>query len=122
MKLALVNPPFFGKVFNEDLSTVDDEFGIFPHIAFGWVAQAAKEAGWEVRLWDTAATKAGLSEVVEQIGAWDTDLIAFGAQAAQSIMDLTTWAKHAKYLVIVAYKCGCDNDATVPICRITGKS
>lgn len=35
---------------------------------------------------------------------------------------LTTWAKHAKYLVIVAYKCGCDNDATVPICRITGKS
>ena len=98
MKLALVNPPFFGKVFNEDLSTVDDEFGIFPHIAFGWVAQAAKEAGWEVRLWDTAATKAGLSEVVEQIGAWDTDLIAFGAQAAQSIMDLTTWAKQIKAL------------------------
>ena len=50
MKLALVYPPFHPKRFNENLATVDDQFGTFPHIGFGWVAAVAKASGWEVRL------------------------------------------------------------------------
>ena len=96
MKLALVYPPFFAKVFNENLPTVDDEFGLFPHIGFGWVARAAKAAGWQVRLWDVPATKQTLNQVVAELEAYSPDLVGFSAHAAQSIRDMLSWAQAIK--------------------------
>ena len=67
MKLALIYPPFFHKKFNENLPTVDDEFGLFPHIGFAWVAAVAKQVGAEVRLFDAAATKYSYDEVLKEV-------------------------------------------------------
>ncbi len=93
MKLALVYPPFFAKAFNENLATVDDEFGLFPHIGFGWVARGARAAGWDVRLWDAPATKKSLDTIISEVQAYDPDLIGFSAHAAQTIQDMIPWAK-----------------------------
>ncbi|MEZ4222874.1 MAG: radical SAM protein [Polyangiaceae bacterium] len=93
MKLALVYPPFFAKAFNENLATVDDEFGLFPHIGFGWVARGAHAAGWEVKLWDAPATKKSLDTIAREVEAWSPDLIAYSAHAAQTIQDMIPWAK-----------------------------
>lgn len=93
MKLALVYPPFFAKAFNENLATVDDEFGLFPHIGFGWVARGAQAAGWDVRLWDAPATKKSLDTITKEVEAYGPDLIGFSSHAAQTIQDMLPWAK-----------------------------
>ena len=93
MKLAFVYPPFYAKPFNENLPTVDDEFGLFPHIGFGWAARGARAAGWEVRLWDAPATKKSRAQVTRELAAWSPDLIAFSAHACQTIRDLYAWSK-----------------------------
>jgi radical SAM superfamily enzyme YgiQ (UPF0313 family) len=96
VKLALVYPPFFAKSFNENLPTVDDEFGLFPHIGFGWAARGAKAAGWQVRLWDAPAEKKSLDQVVQEISEFSPDLVAFSAHACQTIRDLYAWSKPIK--------------------------
>ncbi len=96
MRLALVYPPFFAKAFNENLGTVDDEFGLFPHIGFGWVARGARAAGWEVRLWDAPATKQTLDQVIAEVRDYAPDLVGFSAHAAQTIHDMIPWAKAMK--------------------------
>ena len=42
--IALAHPPFSGHASNENLPTVDDESGLFPHISFGWVTREAEES------------------------------------------------------------------------------
>ena len=96
MKLALIYPPFFAKVFNENLPTVDDEFGLFPHVGFGWVARGAAAAGWDVRLWDSPATKQSLDTIMREVEAWGPDLVCFSAHACQTIRDMLSWAKAFK--------------------------
>ncbi|MCC6898050.1 MAG: B12-binding domain-containing radical SAM protein [Polyangiaceae bacterium] len=93
MKVAFVYPPFYAKPFNENLPTVDDEFGLFPHIGFGWAARGASAAGWEVRLWDAPAEKKSLDQVTRELCAWSPDLIAFSAHACQTIRDLYVWSR-----------------------------
>lgn len=96
MKLAFVYPPFYAKPFNENLPTVDDEFGLFPHIGFGWAARGAKAAGWQVRLWDAPAEKKSLDRVIREVEDWGPDLVAFSAHAAQTIRDLYAWSRPFK--------------------------
>lgn len=96
MKLAFVYPPFYAKPFNENLPTVDDEFGLFPHIGFGWAARGAKAAGWQVRLWDAPAEKKSLEQVTREVEAWGADLVAFSAHACQTIRDLYAWSRPFK--------------------------
>lgn len=96
MKVAFVYPPFYAKPFNENLPTVDDEFGLFPHIGFGWAARGAKAAGAEVRLWDAPAEKKSLDRVLHEVSAWGPDLVAFSAHACQTIRDLYAWSRPFK--------------------------
>ncbi len=96
MKLALIYPPFFAHVFNENLPTVDDEFGLFPHIGFGYVKRGATAAGWETRLWDAPATKKSFEEIRDEVLAWSPDLVGFSAHACQTIWDMLPWAKRFK--------------------------
>ncbi len=96
MKLALIYPPFFHKKFNENLPTVDDEFGLFPHIGFAWVAAAAKLAGAEVRLFDAAAIKYSYEECLKQVEDYDPDVLCFAAHAVQTFRDMLAWAKRFK--------------------------
>jgi len=96
VRLAIVYPPFYAKCFNENLPTVDDEFGLFPHLGFGWVARGAKSAGWEVRLWDAPATKLTLDQVVCELEAYSPDLVVFSAHAAQTFRDMLLWARAIK--------------------------
>jgi len=93
VKLALVYPPFYAKPFNENLPTVDDEFGLFPHIGFGWVARGAKAAGWQVKLWDAPAEKKSLERVLREVTRWGPDLVGFSAHACQTIRDLYAWSR-----------------------------
>ncbi|MAE69461.1 MAG: hypothetical protein CME06_03210 [Gemmatimonadetes bacterium] len=93
MKLALIYPPFYAKQFNENLGTVDDQFGLFPHVAFGWIAAVAKQCGWQVRLIDAAAERIDPREAIDQIESWNPDLLGFAAHAAQTIQDMYGWAR-----------------------------
>jgi len=92
MKLALIYPPFYHKKFNENLPTVDDEFGIFPHVNFGYVSTAAKSCGWEVKLFDAAATKQSFSEFLIALKEFNPDLIGMTAHAVQTFQDMLDWA------------------------------
>lgn len=96
MKIAIIYPPFFHKLFNENLPTVDDEFGLFPHVNFGYVSVAAKEAGSEVKLFDAAAQKTSYEEVLEDVKKYNPDIIAFTAHAVQTFRDMLLWAEKIK--------------------------
>jgi len=92
MKIALIYPPFFHKKFNENLPTVDDEFGLFPHIGFGWVAAAVKQAGHEVKLFDAAASKCDYQTVLNDVKNYNPDVLGFAAHAIQTFRDMLLWA------------------------------
>lgn len=96
MKIALIYPPFFHKKFNENLPTVDDEFGLFPHIGFGWVAAAAKQAGAEVKLFDAAATKYSYDDCLKLVKEYNPDILGFAAHAVQTFRDMLVWARKFK--------------------------
>jgi len=92
MKIALIYPPFFHKKFNENLPTVDDEFGLFPHIGFGWVAASIKQAGHEVKLFDAAASKCDYETVLRDVQNYNPDILGFAAHAIQTFQDMLIWA------------------------------
>jgi B12 binding domain len=96
MKLALVYPPFYHKAFNENLPTVDDEFGVFPYISYGYVAAEAIAAGWDVRLFDAAADGTGYTFTLSRIQAFGPDLLGFHAHAGQTFQDTVRWARRLK--------------------------
>ncbi len=96
MKIAFVYPTFHTQPFNENLPTVDDEFGLFPHLGFGWGARVAKELGWEVRLFDGLATRAPVEEVIQKLRDWGPDLVGFSAHACQTFRFMLGWAKRIK--------------------------
>jgi radical SAM superfamily enzyme YgiQ (UPF0313 family) len=96
MKLALVYPPFYHKLFNENLATVDDEFGIFPYISFGHVARVAREGGFEVRLFDAANSGASYATALAEITSFDPDLLALPTHSAQVFRDVLDWATRLK--------------------------
>lgn len=96
MRIALIYPPFYHKKFNENLPTVDDEFGIFPHIGFGWVAAAIKEAGHEVKLFDAAASKCDYKVVLNDVKEYNPDILGFAAHAVQTFRDMLLWANKFK--------------------------
>ncbi len=96
MKLALIYPPFFHKKFNENLPTVDDEFGLFPHIGFGWVAAATKQAGHELKLFDAAVSKCRYETVLKEVRDYSPDILGFAAHAIQTYRDMLVWAKKFK--------------------------
>jgi len=97
MKIALIYPPFFHKKFNENLPTVDDEFGLFPHIGFGWVAAAVKQAGHEVKLFDAAASKCDYEVVLKEVKEYNPDVLGFAAHAIQTWRDMLAWAEKFKH-------------------------
>lgn len=110
MRLALIYPPFFHKKFNENLPTSDDEFGLFPHIGFGWVAAMAKRAGWEVRLFDAACRKSRYDFVLQDVVGWNPDILGFAGHATQTFRDMLLWARRFKRdtqlpVVIGGYEC-----------------
>ncbi|MCB9476122.1 MAG: B12-binding domain-containing radical SAM protein [Deltaproteobacteria bacterium] len=96
MKLALIYPPFYHKKFNENLPTTDDEFGLFPHIGFGWVSAMAKQTGWDVRLFEAACRKSDYNEVLRDVIAYGPDLIGFAGHATQTFRDMLLWARRFK--------------------------
>jgi len=96
MKIALIYPPFFHKKFNENLPTVDDEFGLFPHIGFGWVAAAVKQAGHEVKLFDAAASKWDYETALKEVRDYNPDVLGFAAHAIQTFRDMLIWAVQFK--------------------------
>ncbi len=96
MKLALVYPQFSHKIFNENLPIVDNEFGTFPHINFGYVAKEAKEAQWDVKLFDLSASTISYSVFLKQLRNYNPDLIGYAAHAAQSFHDLLVMALKIK--------------------------
>jgi anaerobic magnesium-protoporphyrin IX monomethyl ester cyclase len=96
MKVALIYPPFYHKKFNENLPTVDDEFGLFPHLGFGWVAACIKMAGHAVKLFDAAASKCSYEAVLAQVKAYNPDLLGFAAHSTQTFRDMLQWAQYFK--------------------------
>lgn len=96
MKIAMIYPPFYHKKFNENIPTVDDEFGLFPHLGFGWVAAAIKQCGHKTRLFDAAASKCSYESVLAEVRDYDPDMLFFAAHAIQTFRDMLLWAKYFK--------------------------
>ncbi|MBF0301085.1 MAG: B12-binding domain-containing radical SAM protein [Oligoflexia bacterium] len=100
MKLALIYPPHYHKLFNENLFTVDDEFGKFPYISYGYVAVEAKKFGIDVRLFECTNKEGSKKEsneeaylkIKEQVLDFAPDLLSFPAHAAQTFQDMLKWA------------------------------
>ncbi|MCZ7583532.1 MAG: B12-binding domain-containing radical SAM protein [Deltaproteobacteria bacterium] len=110
MRFALIYPPFYHKKFNENLPTTDDEFGLFPHIGFGWVSAMAKRAGWDVRLFEAACMKVPYEQVLAEVQAYNPDLLGFAGHATQTFRDMLVWARRFKRdmrlpVVVGGYEC-----------------
>ncbi|OFZ21430.1 MAG: hypothetical protein A2X94_07945 [Bdellovibrionales bacterium GWB1_55_8] len=96
MRVALIYPHYGHKVFNENLSLVDREFGRFPYISYGYVARCIKEWGGDVRLFDAMATGIGYEETFRRVKEYNPDLLGFAAHSAQTLPDTIAWAKRMK--------------------------
>jgi radical SAM superfamily enzyme YgiQ (UPF0313 family) len=77
MKIALVFPPYNHKKFNENLRTVDEEFGIYPPLNLAYVAAILEKAGHEVILIDAKALKLSKKAALEKVKKFNPDLLGF---------------------------------------------
>ncbi|MBF0361447.1 MAG: B12-binding domain-containing radical SAM protein [Oligoflexia bacterium] len=93
MKMALIYPPHTHKIFNENLFTVDSEFGKFPYISYGYIAAIAKNMGGvNVKIFDKDIGPELLSEVIN----YNPDLMTFAAHSAQTFREVVKCADYLK--------------------------
>ncbi|MCL5035650.1 MAG: B12-binding domain-containing radical SAM protein [Chloroflexi bacterium] len=91
MKIALVYPPFKHKLFNENLFFVDEHFGMFPSLGLAYTASVARNAGAEVKIWDSIAESKPLEKVLEEVKDFSPDLLGFTIHAATTFWDVMEW-------------------------------
>ncbi|MFH1469537.1 MAG: radical SAM protein [Pseudomonadota bacterium] len=76
MRIAFLFAPYRHKAFEENVTVVDDEFGVFPPINLAYAAAIAEGAGHEVMLLDANALRLDAAQAGRRIGAFRPDLIA----------------------------------------------
>jgi len=96
MKIAFIYPPFYPKLFNENLSFVDEHFGCFPNLGMAYAAAVARQWGAEVRIWDAIALDMSKEQVLKEVEEFSPDLLAFTIHAVTTFWDTMLWIRFFK--------------------------
>lgn len=96
MRVAFVYPPFKHKLFNENLTTVDDEFGRFPSLGIAYAAAVMERWGAECKVWDAYADSMTREEVLKEVLEFKPDLLGFTIHAITTFWDQMSWIKWFK--------------------------
>lgn len=96
MRLALVYAPYFHKRFNENLQTVDDEFGRYPPLDLLYVSLIVKQAGHDVILVEGSAERLSKEEALARIRRFGPDLLAFSLHSVYNFFDTLEWIRFLK--------------------------
>ena len=75
MKIGLVFAPYNHKKFEENITIVDEEFGVFPPINLAYGAAVMEKAGHEVIIIDANARNLSNMQVVDEMERFAPDLI-----------------------------------------------
>jgi len=95
MKIAFVYPPYRHKIFAENISVVDEEFGKLPPINLGYAAAIAEKQGHEVILIDSNALRITISETIEKIENFSAQVLGFNL-TTYMFHDTLRWIKKIK--------------------------
>lgn len=96
MKIAFIYPPFHPKLFNENLSFVDEHFGCFPNLGLAYASAVARQWGAEVRIWDAIALNLSREQVLKEVQEFSPDLLAFTVHAVTTFWDMMPWMEYLK--------------------------
>jgi len=75
MRIAFLFAPYHHKAFEENVTIVDDEFGVFPPINLAYAASIAELAGHDVLLLDANALELDAGEAAQRLRRFGPDLI-----------------------------------------------
>jgi len=96
MRIALVYAPYHNKLFNENLTTVDDEFGKYTPLNLLYLASILRKDGHDVQVVDAYAENLSKDEALERVAEFDPTLIGFSLHAVVNFYDTLDWIRHFK--------------------------
>lgn len=96
MRLALVYPPYYHKEFNENLKTVDDEFGKYPPLNLLYVVSILKQAGHDVLLVDAHVEQLSNEEAIARVRHFRPEMLGFSLHSVCSFFDTLDWLRFFK--------------------------
>ncbi len=96
MRIALVYPPYFHKKFNENLQTVDDEFGKYPPLNLLYVASMLKQVRHEVLLVDAYAEQLTKEEALARVRDFRPEMLGFSIHSVYNFFDTLDWLRFFK--------------------------
>ena len=104
MKIGLVFAPYTHKKFEENITIVDDEFGVFPPINLAYAAAVLEKAGHEVILVDANARNLKNKQIVDEIEAFSPDIIGayFSTYMFHMTLDTMTEVKKRVNVPLIA--------------------
>ena len=77
MRVAFVFPPYNHKLFEENITIVDEEFGAFPPINLAYAAAIAEKAGHKVILLDANVQLLSKEDVYQKIKKFNAEVVGF---------------------------------------------
>lgn len=95
MKIAFVFAPYTHKRFSENLTIVDEDFGVFPPINLAWAAAIAEEAGHNVIVVDAMAERLTKAQTIDRLRSFGAELVGFYF-STYMFHDTLAWARAIK--------------------------
>ncbi len=96
MRISLVYPPHYYKLFEENTATVTEEFGVYPPMSLGYLKSLAIKAGHQVQIIDTIASKLTKKETLKKIKRFNPDIILVSLHSTYRFWDCMAWIRYFK--------------------------
>jgi len=105
MKIALIFPAYTHKKFSENLSFVDEEFGVYPPLSLVYIAAILEEQGHNIMLIDSNVLRLSKKETLKRIKKFKPEIMAFMLTTYMFNQTLN-WIKYLKKNNDIPVICG----------------
>ena len=104
MRIGLVFAPYNHKKFEENITIVDDEFGVFPPVNLAYAAAIMEKAGHEVILIDGNARNLSTEQIITELEQFRPDLLGayFSTYMFHQTLDVMRAAKQRLQVPVMA--------------------
>ncbi|MBN2422210.1 radical SAM protein [Candidatus Woesearchaeota archaeon] len=96
MKVALINVPRKYQVFEENLQTVSEEFGLYPPLNLAYIAALLEKHNHNAIIIDANALRLTKEQVLNKIRRFNPGLIGFNLHSIYDFQDTIKWIKLIK--------------------------
>lgn len=87
MKFCLINCRYYHKKFNENLSIVDEKFGIYTPLSLCYIASIIENSGHDVIIIDAKAENLSNKELLKRVKKYNPNLLGFSFHSAYNVHD-----------------------------------